>query len=426
MKQKRWQFILLGLYLLVIVLIGLIQPKSINWQPTFLAEDKIPYGNYILRKELHHIFKSSGIEDNAVGFYNFSPRPIKSNYIIIGTHLQADELDSRAMLQFVRNGGNLFIASSAIPQMFEDSLGIQIKQDFDVLTQADSVQTCTLELANPQFHSSSFRFRKEYTSLYIDDIDTAAYSSVLDEENEEDEDADAATARTYNILPRTALGYDDKSRVNFVQIPLGEGNIYVHTFPYAFSNYHMLEGNNSVYIQNCLSYLPVAHTYWDEFYNPYRVVENQTPLRYILSIPGYKWAYFVVVFAGLAYVLFFARRTQRIIPTITAPQNLSLEFTRTIGTLYYQQGNHLDIAEKKMTYFLEKVRTHYHLPTQLLDDNFQRKLAYKSNAQLETVQDIFKIYFHYIREKKHIRTEELIELNKAFEKFYNETGLINK
>lgn len=420
MKPKRWQFILLGVYLLVIVLIGIIQPKPIDWRPTFTASDKIPYGTYILRNELKNIFPERGIENNKIDFYNFSPRPTHSNYIIINTSLQADELGSRAMLQFVRNGGSLFIASNTIPQTFEDSLGIQIKRDFDVLTQTDSVQTCTLELANPQFHSSSFRFRKEYTSLYIDDIDTAAYTSVLDEE------ADTTTAHTYNILPRTALGYDNKSRVNFVQIPFGEGNIYVHVFPYAFSNYHMLEGNNSVYIQNCLSYLPVVHTYWDEYYNPYCQTEEQTPLRYILSVPGYQWAYYIAVIAGIAYVLFFARRKQRIIPIIAPPQNLSLEFTRTIGTLYYQQKNHKDIAEKKMVYFLEKVRTHYHLPTQLLDDTFQQKLADKSNAQKETVKELFALYFYHIRDKQYINEQELIRLNAAFEKFYSESGLINK
>lgn len=420
MKPKRWQFILLGVYLLVIVLIGIIQPKAIDWRPTFAATDKIPYGNYILRNELKDIFPNRGIENNKIDFYNFSPRPTHSNYIIINTSLQADELDSRAMLQFVRNGGSLFIASNSIPQTFEDSLGIQIKQDFDVLTQADSVQTCTLELANPQFHAYSFRFRKEYTSLYIDDIDTATYTSVLDEET------DTTTARTYNILPRTALGYDDKSRVNFVQIPLGSGNIYVHVFPYAFSNYHMLDGNNSVYIQNCLSYLPVAHTYWDEHYNPYYQTEEQTPLRYILSIPGYQWAYYIAIIAGIAYVVFFARRKQRIIPIIAPPQNQSLEFTRTVGTLYYQQKNHKDIAEKKMIYFLEKVRTHYHLPTQLLDDAFQQKLADKSNAQKETIKELFTLYFYHIRDKQNINEQELIRLNAAFEKFYSESGLINK
>jgi hypothetical protein len=85
----------------------------------------------------------------------------------------------------------------------------------------------------------------------------------------------------------------------------------------------------------------------DEYYKPNKFRAAQTPLRYILSVPAYRWAYYVAIFSILIYVVVYARRQQRIIPIIEPFKNLSLEFARTVGTLYYQQKDHRDLAEKK-------------------------------------------------------------------------------
>jgi hypothetical protein len=79
-----------------------------------------------------------------------------------------------------------------------------------------------------------------------------------------------------------------------------------------------------------------------------------------------------------------------------------------------------------MTYFLERVRNHYYLATNLTNEDFQEKLAYKSNTEKKTVKEIFRIYFNYIREQRSINEQTLIAFNAALEKFYNESGLTNK
>lgn len=224
----------------------------------------------------------------------------------------------------------------------------------------------------------------------------------------------------------TVLGEDETHRSNFVRIAFGRGNFFFHTYPLAFTNYHMLKNDNSNYVAACLSYLPLQNTYWDEYYKPFRKQKSQTPLRFILSVPGYSWAYFIAIFSVIIYAIFASKRNQRIIPIIPPVENLSLLFTRTIGNLYYNRKDHNDLAHKKMTYLLEKIRNAYFLPTNLLNEDFQRKLAYKSNVPLDTVQDVFKIYLSQIREARNINEHTLIAFNTAIEKFYFQSGLTHK
>jgi hypothetical protein len=127
-----------------------------------------------------------------------------------------------------------------------------------------------------------------------------------------------------------------------------------------------------------------------------------------------------------AYMIFASKRKQRIIPIVTPPANLSLEFTRTIGTLYFQQRDHRDIAVKKMIYLLEKVRQYYFLQTADTSDAFRAKLSHKSNVSIETINGVFDIYEREIKRVRYIDEKTLIRFNAALEVFYKESGLINK
>lgn len=419
MKQKKLQIFLLLFYALLLILIGVMQPGEINWTPTYSSADKIPYGNFILYKQLAALFPKNEIVTNEVPFYNFinDYENEPGNFIIVNNQCSADELDVNGMMNFVRDGGNVFIATAGLSAALEDSLGISIAEslDYDKLANPDSAKLTPLYFSNPALHDSVYVFKQSYISYRIINVDSADRKLPGN-----------LSAHYHNTLPRQILGTYSNSEANFVRIPLGAGSFYIHSFPLAFTNYNMLKNNNSQYVANCLSYLPDQTIFWDEYYKPNKFRAAQTPLRFILSVPAYRWAYFVAIFSIIIYVLVYARRQQRIIPVIEPFKNLSLEFARTVGTLYFQQKDHRDLAEKKMTYFLERVRNRYNLATNLPNDDFQEKLAYKSNASKETVKEVFRLYFNYIREQRNVSEQTLIAFNQALENFYNESGLNNK
>jgi hypothetical protein len=211
------------------------------------------------------------------------------------------------------------------------------------------------------------------------------------------------------------LGKSSKGEPNFVRVPFGKGNFYLNTMPLAYTNYNMLYRQNASYISSTLSYLPVQSTYWDEYYKINRG-ESQTPLRYVISQPPLKWALYLTLLALVLFMVFEAKRKQRIIPIVKPLANTTLEFTETVGRLYFQYKDHKNIADKKITYFLDYLRTHYYVKTTEFNEELYSKLSDKTGADKEEISKLFRL-IQDIRSRKSISEEELLSLNAQIEDF---------
>jgi hypothetical protein len=110
------------------------------------------------------------------------------------------------------------------------------------------------------------------------------------------------------------------------------------------------------------------------------------------------------------------KRKQRIIPVITPLTNTTLEFVGTIGNLYYQSAEHKNIAEKKIHFLMDQIRTKYWLNTNTLDEPFIVSLTRKSGKQEEDVRALVKA-IGSIQSKDKISSAELIDFNGKIEKF---------
>jgi hypothetical protein len=115
-------------------------------------------------------------------------------------------------------------------------------------------------------------------------------------------------------------------------------------------------------------------------------------------------------------MIFEAKRKQRIIPIIKPLANTSLEFVATIGSLYYERGDHKNIAEKKIQFLFDQIRTHYLLNLHQRDEGLAFALAKKSGAPEQTVRNLITI-INQVSAKEKISASELTDLNKAIEKF---------
>ncbi len=76
-----------------------------------------------------------------------------------------------------------------------------------------------------------------------------------------------------------------------------------------------------------------------------------------------KWAYYIALIGCLLYILFEGKRKQRAIAVITPLKNQTLSFVRTIANMYYEKGESTEIAQHKIDYFLEYIRTRFYLQT---------------------------------------------------------------
>jgi hypothetical protein len=221
-----------------------------------------------------------------------------------------------------------------------------------------------------------------------------------------------------------ALGYHDDDLANFIRIDVGKGHLYLHTAPLFFTNYFLTQSDKVEYASGVFSHFRGKDILWDEFSKVPFIGNNNaydSPLYYILQQPSLKYAWWLLLLTVLLYILFFVKRQQRIIPVLEAKTNTSLEFVHLVSSLHYQNGNHLDMARKKMKYFLYFVRSKYGIHADTFGAEHIRKLAEKSGVPLNDVQMIFDQY--YLIERKFnlaIEANRLLDLYSAIERFYRQ------
>lgn len=390
------------IYVAVIAAITLTVPSAIDWTQTYEKDKKEPYACFILYRQLKDVFPGQEIKTVYQPAYNQMSTGIKNaNYIFIANSIQFDELDFRTLYGSVSDGNYAFLAANIFPATLCDSLGIEVQEDFewnDLLTQKegedDNKQDYRVRFTNPNLGKSpEFVFRSNFANSYFSFHDTLLF---------------------------TVLAVDAKNRPVFVRERIGEGFIYLSCFPQAFTNYYLVNPKTRNFASHSLSYLPVAKVFWDEFYKAGRADESDNPLRYILRTPALKWALCVSLLALLLFVIFRAKRRQRIIPVIAPYQNTTLEFVTTIGRLYFNKADHFDLVTKQRTFWLEYVRTHLLVPTQLLDEEFIRQVSERS-AVPET--DIRKLvsYLETLQRSQTATEHDVHRLHEMIENFYTKT-----
>ncbi|MBL0736913.1 DUF4350 domain-containing protein [Flavobacterium sp. GN10] len=372
------------------------QPKPIDWTPTYSVEDKIPFGLYVFDQEADVLFKQKVERISTQTPYEYldsqyDARENVETYKIKGTFMNISEVDNiddqsmKEILYFVSHGNNAFLSMKVFPKVLLDSLKIELKTDF---MPNDSI---SVWMAN----------KKASTKKYTLNTGLSDYFSKID------------------TLNTKVLGYQisskNKRQVNFIEVPYKNGYLYLHTQPVAFTNYNLLKKDYYQYTENVLSYIPKGNVFWyNKTFNDKRI--SSSPMRYIWSQPALKSAWYLGLLGILIFMIFNAKRKQRIVPIIKPLQNLTVDFTKTVGNLYYQEGDHTNIIDKKIIYFLERIRTDYLLDTTKLDDDFITKLHYKTGKDEKDIRDVVQLINEH-RDSYHGSLEEdLLRINTAIEK----------
>lgn len=386
------------IFLLVLILVGIIiidanKKEPIDWRPSYSLREKIPFGLYVFDQESKSFFNPQKIKkfgETPYGFFNQYYDVDDSTYTVSGTFLHIDNLctidDTSVdeLLYFVSHGNNAFLSATSFPEKLADSLHFETAQSNSFL---DSIQFKT----ERNHKTNPFYFNKGVNDAYFYEIDSTT---------------------------TTVLGTQSNSKgitqTNFVRIPYKNGAFYLHLQPVAFTNYYLLK-ENAQYTQEVLEYIAPNETiYWNV--NQY---ENQnlseSPLRYILSKPALRWAWYLSLISLLFFMIFNAKRRQRIIPIKEPLKNTTVDFIKTIGNLYYQEKDHQNIAEKKIVFLLEKIRNEYYIDTFNLDETFINRLHQKTGNDKIVIENVVQL-IKKIRNQSQTTEKELINFNELLEK----------
>ena len=412
--KNRNMIIMVIVYALIFILIGVFQPRDIDWRPTFAEDDKIPYGTYILRQRLNDLFPGAKTETSSESIYKTLHKKqfTNTNYLLIEPNINISESDMRELIHFANEGNNVFIAAQTMPYALMDTLGITSDYTeaniLGKLTKTDTAQEIPVSLINPNIGKDSvFIFENTTIPLHISSLDSSYYH---DEERIIDTNQIPLAKKVFVI----STVYHKKPI--YVKVPVGKGNIFLHTYPFAFTNFYLLKDSTRSYAENCLSYLPNGKIIWDEHYKTDMRYQHVSTLGFILRNNSLRWAYYTGMLFMILFVVFSIKRRQRIIPVVTPFRNTTLEFTETFGRLYFNRGDHKNIVEKKIKFFLEYVRSRYYMDTQNLDADFVEKLTIKSGIEKERIQYMTQL-MRSLLNKQVIADTELIQLNDLIEYF---------
>jgi len=141
-----------------------------------------------------------------------------------------------------------------------------------------------------------------------------------------------------------------------------------------------------------------------------------SPMRFVLNQTALKWTYYLTMVGLLLFVIFKAKREQRIIPVIKPLENSSVEFARTVGTLYHQNKDYTNLIQKKLNYFLAELRNRYFVDTSALNEKTIHQLAAKSGKSTEEVKKLIE-FILYLKNKTQHTEQDTIELTKKITAF---------
>ena len=139
-----------------------------------------------------------------------------------------------------------------------------------------------------------------------------------------------------------------------------------------------------------------------------------------MRYPALKMALYLLLAGGGLYLFFRARREQRPIPVVVPPQNRMLEFVSTVSLLYFKKKEHLSIAFKRIDYFLEKIRSGYLLPTEVLDSRLVKLLSERSGVGEQQTEELISLIVR-IKKDKQVKEGELKKLMGDTELFIRKT-----
>src|SRR5690606_17695773 len=284
-----------------------------------------PYGAFVFHESLKQFFPKADFKinyshpgDNSV----FGDNKPDQLYIILKSDFYATDQEADDLITFIDRGNNVFI--SAFTSGKDLMQFIKARLETRDLHEADKTDGMQLQLGSPP---STGNNRFTYPGLQAESFFRVADSSVV------------------QVLGRTTTG-----KPNLIHLKKGDGNLYIHSFPLAFSNYFLLYHNNQQYFEKIFSLLPATTptVIWDEYFGaPRPRKRNNGWFAAVMKNPYFRAGILTALALLLIYTLTEMRRRQRAIPIMQPPDNDTIAFVKTMGLLYYERGDHTNLAQKK-------------------------------------------------------------------------------
>lgn len=391
MKSSRnFLFAMLVLFVLF-CLLQVNLPKKFVWSPTFSHVDKQPFGCFVFDSVLTQSLPN-GYHVTKKTFFQLDQEHAKEkiSVLMVVDQQNLKQLDVKYLCNIARRGGKVMVVASS---SFDDGRNAdtvvvdELERTFKVrieggtyfslrgilsgLKAHDNDMYDTIYWNNRETMYAAQPYKMFYNmvggTLFVDSVPKVKRLAYTLSTAGYDYKHDSLYVGDFTSFDTIV---DEKERIEridtfaikkvptAVSVPYGKGEVIFVSSPLLFTNYGMLEGNTSVYIFRLMSYLADLPVYRTEVYvkTDAMLVAEQSPFREFIKRPPLRWALYLALLGVVLFMIFTARRRQRVIPIMSKPANRSLEFIQLIGTLYYQRKDHVDLVRKKFKLFAEELR----------------------------------------------------------------------
>ncbi len=432
MQTKRTPILLA---LVAIALIGAMfyfvyesQKPKFDWEESswkkkgYDEKNDQPYGSRIAHRLLEHYFegrKFVDIQKDVSKELSIDSTATGNNYVFVGEAMFMDSLGAKQLLDFVAAGNTALISSKTIPFdlmtfIYFDECEDAPWNDYGMLedsTARFSLRTPSLQDSSTNYFFAEQNKPKPYNWHYIEHYHFC------------------------DSLKQHPLGYLNADYVNFAEFPHGKGRFLLHTNPIAFSNFSLLRPETRPYAAGVFSHLSEGDIYWDAVSrvpeevgrrrngSSNRSLPDEHPLTYILKQPALAWAWYLIAAMAITWLIFRAKRRQRVIPVLPKNENSSYEFISTIAHLHFREKNYAGLSVQGMRHFLAQLRERYGLVAPVdhetglprTDDDFFRKLSTLSEVPEMEARRVFGLHANTVNYEP---TEEMaMDLHLAMEAF---------
>jgi len=397
-KKYKLLAALILLFLGLLVYAEATRPEPINWYPSYGNKDKIPYGLNVFYTTLQERLGDNFKEINRPPFeVMLDETEINGTYLFVNSSVNFDEAETNSLLDWVDRGNTIYVASSSISQTLLDTLSLETDYYYDL----DNFDRKPLvNLSNPdQARDTDYSLDIDVSTAYFTEIDTL----------------NTVVLGVYDLQKDKVNGMEEP-KVNFIRQPYGDGFVYLHLLPEAFTNYFMLHEDNYAYTNGAQLYLEEeGNVYWDNHYKNSKTFYS-SPLYMIYKSRYLKWAWYVLLAGVFLWVFFEGKRKQRAIPIVTPLQNQTIAYTHTIAGMYLDKGDHRSIAYHQINHFLEYLRSTYQLDTSILGLDFITKASAKTANPVDVTKRLVDI-IQYIQQKETVTKEDLEKLDKRIQEY---------
>lgn len=396
---------IIGLLVLVLVIYVFVanndqKNRDVSTRITLDKRDKNPYGAFVFHESLKKFFPNAdfGINYNYPGDDQFFQDTLLNKlYVIHQAEFYPQDYEIDDLIAFIDQGNSVFISTFVYNE--------QLSRFTGAFARARNYRLY------PLGSRASDTMRTILNSTFFNGTNAYTYPGLLMESFFEKTDGTISTI----------LGWGDNGEPNLLHLKKGQGNLYIHLSPLSLSNYFLLYDKNIQYFEKIGSLFPASTpvVIWDEYFSRNRSRKNDKGwFSAIMKNDYFRAGILTALALLLIYTLTEFRRRQRVIPVMDRPKNDSLEFVKTMGLLYYERGDHTNLAHKMSAYFMEHIRSRYKIFTQNPDAEFITLLSYKSGVSESLIKDIVA-QINRINNKAIFSDTELIALQKNIETFHN-------